>query len=394
MKFFASVLMASAFFGCAMDNTDDVVTVRESIAPEMIRSAANVRSCEELGVDDDAGCHAHRLVDPDGRTLASATPAGFGPADMRAAYNLTATGSSSITVAIVDAYGYSNAESDLAVYRSQFGLPPCTTANGCFKKVNQSGQTTKYPQNNTGWDQEAALDLDMVSTSCPSCKILLVETTTASFANLSAGVNTAVALGAYAVSNSYGGGETGTQTYESAYNHPGIAITVSSGDEGYGAEFPASSPHVTAVGGTSLSHANNARGWSETAWNDGGSGCSAVYPKPSWQHDTGCANRTVADVSANADPNTGVAVYGPSSAHRSAWMVFGGTSVSAPFIAGVYGANGGAVSFGSNPYADLGALNDVTSGTNGSCGGSYLCTAGAGYDGPTGLGTPNGNAAF
>ena len=150
-------------------------------------------------------------------------------------------------------------------------------------------------------------------------------------------------------------------SYESAYNHPGIAITVSSGDGGYGVEFPASSPHVTAVGGTHLVTASNSRGWTETAWSGAGSGCSTVYAKPSWQHDTGCSKRTVADVSAVADPNTGVAVYGPTSSRQSGWLVFGGTSVAAPLIAGVYGVNGGAVNYGSDPYANPLALFDVTS---------------------------------
>jgi subtilase family serine protease len=304
---------------------------------------------------------------------------------------VTGVGSASITVAVVDAYGYNNAESDLAVYRSQYGLPACTTANGCFKKVNQNGQQGNYPLQNTGWAQETALDLDMVSAMCPNCKILLVEATSASFGNLSAAENRAAAMGAHAISNSYGGGESGSQSYESAYNHPGIAITVSSGDDGYGVEFPASSPHVTAVGGTSLT-LNGGR--VETAWSGAGSGCSAVYAKPSWQHDPLCTKRMVADVSAVADPATGVAVYAPSTRNRSAWLVFGGTSVSAPIIAGIYGVNGGAVNYGADPYAHTGSLNDITQGSNGSCGGTYFCTSGAGYDGPTGLGTPNGSTGF
>jgi subtilase family serine protease len=177
-------------------------------------------------------------------------------------------------------------------------------------------------------------------------------------------------MGAKAVSNSYGGGESGTSSYESAWNHPGVAVTVSSGDNGYGVEFPASSPHVTAVGGTSLSHASNSRGWAEVVWSGAGSGCSAVYAKPTWQTDGLCARRTVADVSAIADPNTGVAVYGPVTSRRSGWMVFGGTSVASPLVAGVYGANGGTANFGSDPYNHVSALFDVTSGSNGSCGGT------------------------
>jgi subtilase family serine protease len=169
---------------------------------------------------------------------------------------------------------------------------------------------------------------------------------------------------------------------------------VSSGDSGYGVQFPASSPHVTAVGGTSLVRSSSSRAWSETVWSGAGSGCSSVYTKPTWQKDLGCSRRTVADVSAVADPNTGVAVYGPASRTRSGWLAFGGTSVAAPLIGGIYGVNGTAVSYGSDPYSHLSALYDVTSGSNGSCGGSYLCTAVAGYDGPTGLGTPHGVTAF
>lgn len=348
----------------------------------------------------EASCHARVVTDAAGKMIERAAspnivPSGFGPTDLRSAYNLSPTGSTR-TIAIVDAYGYNNAESDLAVYRSQYGLPACTTANGCFRKVNQNGQQGNYPRQNTGWAQETALDLDMASAMCPTCHILLVQANSATLANLATAENTAVALGATIVSNSYGGGESGTTSYESAYNHAGVAITVSSGDSGYGVQFPAASPHVVAVGGTSLTRSSGGRGWSESAWSGAGSGCSAVYAKPSWQSDSGCSRRTVADVSAVADPATGVAVYGPTSANRAAWLVFGGTSVAAPLVAGVYGNNGSA--FETYPAAGLYArssyLYDVFSGSNGSCGGSYLCTSVVGYDGPTGLGTPNGLTAF
>jgi hypothetical protein len=322
-----------------------------------------------------------------------AVPAGYGPGDLRSAYKVTSSGSSSYTIAIVDAYGYDNAEQDLAVYRAQYGLPACTTANGCFRKVNQNGVQGNYPRMDTGWAQEQALDLDMASAMCPSCHILLVQATSATYGNLATAVNYASA-NANAVSNSYGGAESGSNSYEGAYNHPGDAITVSSGDNGYGVEFPASSPHVTAVGGTSLTQAANSRGWNETVWSGAGSGCSSIYAKPTWQNDGLCARRTVADVSAIADPNTGVAVYGPTTRSRSGWMVFGGTSVSAPLIAGLYGVSGSGATYGSDPYAHASALFDVTAGSNGSCGGSYLCTGAVGYDGPTGLGTPNGATAF
>lgn len=341
-----------------------------------------------------ARCHARIVVDEAGNARSFVTPSGYGPADLRAAYKISGSGSSSTTIAIVDAYGYPKAEADLATYRSTFGLPACTTANGCFRKVDQNGGTS-FPGYNKGWAQETALDLDMASAMCPGCKILLVQANSASYVNLAAAVNTAARLGAHVISNSYGGGESGSTGFESAYDHPGVAITVSTGDSGYGVQFPASSPHVIAVGGTSLNVATGTpRGWTETAWSGAGSGCSSVYTKPSWQSDTGCSMRSLADVSAVADPNTGVAVYGPAVAQISRWMVFGGTSAAAPIIGGVYGVNGGTVTYGSNPYDAVSGLFDVSSGSNGSCSPSYLCTAGTGYDGPTGLGTPNGSGAF
>ena len=326
-------------------------------------------------------------------------PSGYGPADLQAAYGLpSSTAGAGQTVAIVDAYDNPNAEADLATYRAQYGLPPCTTANGCFRKVNQNGGTV-YPAGDVGWGQEIALDLDMVSAICPNCKILLVEATTSGFNDLGAAVDRAVALGANAVSNSYGANEfNGEIGYDAYYNHPGVAITASSGDSGYGVQYPAASSYVTAVGGTSLNRTATARGWSEGAWSGAGSGCSAYVAKPGWQHDGGCARRTVADVSAVADPYTGVAIYDSYCTATSScnWQVFGGTSVAAPVIAGVYALGGhtSSVTAGAYPYGQTAALYDVTSGSNGSCNSSYLCTAVAGFDGPTGLGTPHGTTAF
>jgi subtilase family serine protease len=322
------------------------------------------------------------------------SPAGYGPSDLQATYKLpsSSTGSGQ-TVAIVDAYDDPNAEADLGVYRSTFGLGSCTTANGCFRKVNQSGGTA-YPRRNTGWAQEISLDLDMVSAICPSCRILLVEANSSSFADLSTAVDEAARLGATEISNSYGGSEYSNEVNDqSHYNHPGIAITVSSGDSGYGVQFPASSQYVTAVGGTSLSRSSTSRGWNETVWSGAGSGCSAFIAKPSWQKDPGCARRTVADVAAVADPNTGVAVY--DTFRSSGWLVFGGTSVASPIIASVYAlaANAASVTYGSYSYSHTASLFDITTGSNGSCG-SYLCTGGTGYDGPTGNGTPDGTGGF
>jgi subtilase family serine protease len=336
----------------------------------------------------------------------AATPSGYGPSDLQSAYGLTAAAASQgsgETVAIVDAYNDPNAEADLAKYRSYYGLPACTTANGCFKKVSQTGSTTSLPSSDSGWSEEMSLDLDMVSAIAPNAKILLVEAKSASMANLGTAVNEAVKLGAKFVSNSYGGSESSSDTsYDSSYfNHPGVAITVSAGDEGYGAEYPAASRYVTSVGGTALSAASNSRGWTETVWKTSstegtGSGCSSYDAKPSWQTDASCTKRMIADVSAVADPATGVSVY-DSYGVTAGWYTFGGTSASAPIIASVYalaGTPGSSDYPAQYPYEHTSSLNDVTSGNNGSCSTSYFCTARSGYDGPTGWGTPEGVTAF
>ncbi|WP_405871425.1 peptidase S8 [Streptomyces sp. NBC_00005] len=340
---------------------------------------------------------------------ASDDPTGYGPSDIQSAYGLTsaaASNGSGQTVAIVDAYDDPNAAADLATYRSYYGLSACTTANGCFKKVSQTGSTTSLPTADSGWAGEISLDLDMVSATCPQCNILLVEAKSASDANLGTAVNEAVKLGAKFVSNSYGGSESSSDTtYDSSYyNHPGVAITASAGDEGYGAEYPAASKYVTAVGGTKLSTSSNSRGWTESVWNTSstegtGSGCSSYDAKPSWQTDTSCTKRMIADVSAVADPATGVSVYDSYGDDGTGWNTYGGTSASSPLIASVYalaGTPGSSDYPAQYPYnaAGTSALNDVTSGSNGSCTTSYFCTAKSGYDGPTGWGTPEGLDAF
>ena len=336
------------------------------------------------------------------------TPSGYGPTDLASAYNLPGNGGAGATVALVDAFDDPNAESDLAVYRAQYGLPACTTANGCFSKVDETGGTS-YPAPDPNWAGEISLDLDMVSAIAPQAHILLVEASSTSFTDLGASVDEAVALGARYVSNSSGTGYNSTPgsgedpsettAMDPYYNHPGIAVVASSGDSAYGVAYPAASQYVTSVGGTSLVRDSSARGWSESVWNNsfggGGSGCSLYEAKPSFQTDSGCTMRTVADVAAVADPVTGVAVY--DSYQGSGWQVFGGTSASSPIIASVF-ADAGTPAAGtypnSYPYASPTSLNDVTTGSNGTCTPAYLCTAGAGYDGPTGLGTPNGTAAF
>jgi subtilase family serine protease len=371
--------------------------VSSRAAPQAL---AHVPACVGPAAAGDARCHSRVIVDGNGNPFVATSPSGLNPADLQSAYVLPSlTAGAGQVFAIVDAFDDPNAESDLNTYRAQFGLGPCTTANGCFRKVNQDGVQGNYPRSDQGWALEISLDLDMASAACPNCRILLVEAKTNSLANLGAAVNTAVRLGATVVSNSYGGGEfSGEVTSEqSFYDHPGVAVTVSSGDSGFGVEFPAASQFVTAVGGTSLRRAANARGWSETTWSGAGSGCSAFISKPAWQTDAGCARRTVADVSAVADPNTGVSVFDSFGFRgQKGWFVVGGTSASAPLVAGVYALAGNAATFNyaSFPYAHAAFLFDVTSGSNGACSPAYLCTAGAGYDGPTGLGTPDGTGAF
>jgi len=338
--------------------------------------------------------------------LGTAAPArGYGPAEIASAYRLPAGAGAGRTVAIVDAYDNPNAEADLAAYRETFGLPPCTTANGCFRKVNQHGAEGPLPTPDPGWGLEISLDLDAVSATCPSCKILLVEADSPSLLDLGPAVETAVALGADAVSNSYGsrGEFSGEQYFERYYKHTGVAITVSSGDYGYGngriligsVSYPGASQFVTSVGGTALVRDDSERGWTETAWAGSTSGCSAYIHKPGWQKDRLCDKRTVADVAAVADPNTGLAVY--DTFGFRGWLVVGGTSLSSPIIASVYAMAGNTsrVRYGVDPYRSSdSALFDVLGGSNGSCGGVYLCTGLPGYDGPTGLGTPNGLGGF
>jgi subtilase family serine protease len=341
------------------------------------------------------GCMAvrHETLDVRGQAVSKAKSSNaYGPSDIRSAYKLT--GSSNATVAIVDAYDDPTAESDLAVYRRHYDLPPCTTANRCFSKVNQTGGKS-YPRKDGGWAQEISLDLDMVSATCPSCHILLVESRSNAFTDLAAAVQYAGTVpGVAAISNSYGGGDT---TESSAYDQPGIAITASTGDNGYGVKSPASYQHVVAVGGTTLSRAKGSRGWTETAWSGAGSGCSTINSKPFWQLPaTRCTGKANTDVSAVADPKTGVAVY-DSTAFEGwvGWMTFGGTSASSPIVASVYALSHNTAGYPSSyTWAHASGLNDVKAGKNGTCTTSVWCHSSPGWDGPTGLGTPNGTKAF
>jgi subtilase family serine protease len=364
--------------------------------------------CAKTTRPDTAACSSKIVTKDDGATpLATSGPTGYAPADLRSAYKLPSSGSTA-TIAIVDAFDNPNAEQDMNAYRNAYGLGACTSDTGCFRKVNQNGGTTP-PAGDVGWGQEIDLDIEMASAICPTCKILLVEGNSNSFGDLAAAVNRAAATsGVVAISNSYGsnGEFSGETSYSSAYTHPGIAVTASTGDSGYGTSFPAADNHVVAVGGTSLTRASStARGWSESAWSGAGSGCSSIFAKPSWQTDTGCSRRMAADVSAVANPNTGVSVYDSyGSSGGLNWYVFGGTSVSAPIVASVYALANNYASVSSPAsllYSHTSSLYDVTSGSNGNCAHgrnraavTYFCNAVVGYDGPTGLGTPNGLGAF
>jgi subtilase family protein len=331
---------------------------------------------------------------------ARADPAGYGAAELRDAYDLPPTGGAGQTVAVVVAGDYPTAAKDVNVYRQQFGLRPCTVASGCFTKLNQKGVEGDYPRKDHGWALEAALDLQMVSASCPRCHLVLVEANSPYFGSMLKAVDTAAAH-ADVVNNSYGAYEfTGIKKLAKHYDVDGVPMTVSSGDFGYEpANFPSSAPSVISVGGTSLRHADNDRGWRERAWRFGGSGCSAYFAKPAWQSDAACHMRTAADVAAVGDPNTGVSVYDSFGLFgEKGWFVVGGTSASSPLVAGMIAAAGDADSFSAaDLYANTGALHDVTGGTNRVfyiCEGSYICNGKPGYDAPTGNGTPDGVEAF
>jgi subtilase family serine protease len=370
------------------------LTIALLLAPAAAFAAGSRPVCP--GPVDGARCHSHVVIDELGNPAASSTPpsSAMTPAQFHTAYSLPPAASTPTTIAIVDAYDDPNIESDLAVYSSQFGLPPCTTANGCFTKVNQDGLASPLPRTNAGWALEISLDVETAHAICPNCNILLVEANTSSFANLLAAEQVAIAHSSI-VSNSWGGSEFSSETsatYDGVFAI-GEVVTVSSGDSGFGVQYPAASQYVVAVGGTTLNIDSNSNRVSETVWSGAGSGCSAYEPKPSFQTDSGCANRTVADVSADADPNTGAAVYDTTRYHgQSGWFQVGGTSLSAPLIASVYALAGNAY-VGAYPYSHANMLFDVTSGSNGNCG-SYLCTGTVGYDGPSGLGTPNGVGGF
>lgn len=366
-------------------------------------------ACDQQVAPGHFTCFAERLVQPSQspRTGFSpaVAPAGYGPSDLASAYQFgSAPSAAGRRIYVVDAFDDPSAASDLATYRSQYGLPPCTVANGCFQKLNQHGATSPLPpvdpnpDPNQRWDVETSLDLDMVSAACPACSITLIEATDTDN-NLLIATGEAKALGAQYVSMSWGGtDDRNDSAFDSAYlAKSGAFYAVATGDQGYksGGFYPATSPYVVAVGGTTLTPTPSGdRSWTETAWSGATSGCSSHEAKPAFQASvtTSCAGRAIADVSAVADPSTGVAVYYGAG---GGWEKIGGTSAAAPLVAGMAARADAASSGPSFPYAHTSAYNDVTSGSNGGllCG-SVLCKSDVGWDGPTGLGTPRGIAAF
>ena len=400
----APVLRALAIAGmallaaCSGGSVNSAVPSQPTAVAPMAGDATNVRAaCPEAEPPGFARCFALIRTDVTPQRGVQPDVNGYKPNQLQAAYNLpSATNGAAQIVGIVDAYDDPKAESDVGVYRAQFGLPACTTQNGCFTKVSQSGSHTKFPSPNPGWGGEISLDLDMASAICPNCKIVLVEANTSSLQNLAESVDRAVKLGAKVVSNSYGGSGGGGSNKH--YKHPGTMITASSGDSGYGPSSPCDYATVVCVGGTSLHKTGNKRGWSEQAWRGAGSGCATLVKKPTWQNDQGCTHRSEADVAAVADPQTGVATYDTFGSRG--WGITGGTSVSSPIIASVFALAGNASTqdYAQGIWAAGGtsSLNDVTEGSNGNCPTKYpyICQAGPGYDGPTGWGTPNGLGAF
>ncbi len=389
-------------------------------APRVARRAAGIRQvCPTPVRPGQMTCMALAPARAGGAIAAAAQPPpqAYSPAVLQEAYGLTSAAAqvpaSAETVAIVDAYNDPDAGSDLSAYRAQYGLGACTVAGGCLKIVNQLGNASPLPKADSSgaWELEESLDLDMVSATCPQCHILLIEAKSSSITDLATAERYAT-LKANVVSNSWGSGAefTGERVFDAQFYRPGVAITVAAGDAGYGTQYPAAVPFVTAVGGTSLQRATTSSPGSQSAWSGSGAGCSVLEPRPSWQNaPAGCLNRTANDVSADADPDPGVAVYDSASYHGEplGWTALGGTSAATAIIASTYaladiaaGGPGDGLIPGTfpaaYPYQAHGGLTDVTAGSDGTCEPArrYLCRAGAGYDGPTGLGTPRGTTAF
>lgn len=373
-----------------------------SVSPVSAAAVKTQNVCNARASTAAAKCLSRARTGTGGYPQALNAPSGMTPAQIRGAYELSTDGDPTTALAVVVAYDNPAIKHDLDIYSQQFGLPvlpscSLTITQGCFMKVDQRGGM-RYPAVDNGWALESSMDVEIAHATCPACKLILVEADTASYSNLATAVDRAATLGAKAISNSYGGGESFFQTfYDRSYSHPGVMITASAGDSGYGVSYPAASPTVIAVGGTTLRLDSSGKYQSESAWSGTGSGCSRYETKASWQKDTGCRRRTTSDVSAVADPATGASVFDSLGyGGTSGWFTLGGTSLSSPIIAGVYALAASASGSGaSSLYAKANSSNthDVTSGQNASCG-TYLCKAVTGYDGPTGVGSPRGITAF
>ncbi|MEO8839965.1 MAG: S53 family peptidase [Kofleriaceae bacterium] len=386
MKTLGVAICFTAFTACVDQPTPTFESDSVPLEIETIAQQPHAAVCNGGRVR----CYAQQRTDETGRVKAFAQASGLGADDLASAYALDVSVDPSATIAIVDAYGYTNLASDLAQYRSQYSLPACTVANGCLKIVNQQGQTSPLPSNppsNDDWTVETALDVDMASAGCPKCKILVVQADDDQGNGLDIANATAATLGATVVSNSWGGPEdSSVASQETYFNHPGIAVFVAAGDNGNtgtSPDYPSTSAYTIGVGGTTLTASGSARGWTESAWSAGGSSCSNNVAKPSWQTSSACTKRAASDVSAVGDPNTGVAVY------NGGWQAVGGTSAASPLVAGIYALtkHGGATA--QFAYLNTAAFYDVTTGKNGTCT-TAMCKAAAGWDGPTGVGTPNG----
>ncbi len=324
----------------------------------------------------------------------SSQPTGLSPSTIKSVYNFptSATAGSGTTIAVVDAYDDPTAEKDLNVFSREYGLPSCTTANGCFTKVDQNGGTN-YPRKDSGWALEISLDIQWVHAIAPGAKILLVEARSNSFSNLLSAEDYAKTHAQY-VSNSWGGSEfSGESSYDKHFSQPGVSFFVSSGDSGAPAEYPSASPNVISVGGTTLHFSSSGAFQSETGWSGSGGGCSsyeratAAQSSFSQYAQVGCSGmRATPDVSLDADPSSGVSVYDSTSYQgQTGWFQVGGTSASAPMWAAVSADSGGVVN-ASRIYGDSSShFRDITQGNNGE-----PCLVG--YDLVTGrgsaLGTP------
>jgi subtilase family serine protease len=351
------------------------------------KSAARVCPGSPIGT---ASCHALVVTDGVGNPNASTSPTGLSPATIKSVYTFptSSTAGAGKTIAIVDAYDDPTAEADLGVFSSQYGLPACTTANGCFQKVNQTGGTS-YPRVNTGWALEISLDVQWAHAIAPGAKILLVEASSNSFANLLAAEDYAKTHAQY-VSNSWGGAESsGEASNDSHFSQSGVSFFVSSGDSGLPAQYPSASPNVISVGGTTLTLSGSTL-VSETGWSGSGGGCSAYENATSAQlslstfAQAGCGTkRGTPDVSLDADPASGVSVYDSTRYQGQAgWFKVGGTSASSPMWAG-RSAVAGAVVNSAYVYGSSITYRDIISGNNGA-------SARSGYDLVTGRGSWTG----